>query len=273
MTASAHRAVLPPADCDVLRADACDLLAGLRDVPLIIADPPYGIGYHSNRYVGRNPHAPVAGDWNVNIGQFIAAATAALKDGGALYLFSRWDALAKWMPYIVPPMKAKTCIVWAKDNWSAGDLRGCYGNQWEAILFAVKGRHLLRSRRWSNVWTIPRVPASRLLNPTEKPVALLERIVAASSDPGDLVADPFCGSGSTGVAAVALGRRFLLGDIDPAQVRLARMRLGLGIESVADHAERPATTAGVLATCPECNGHGLVPGPLEPLPTNRESAL
>ena len=61
--------------------------------------------------------------------------------------------------------------------------------------------------------------------PTQKPVRLLERIVAASSRPGDLVLDPYAGSGTTGVAAARLGRRWLLVDRNPAAVEIARARL------------------------------------------------
>ena len=61
--------------------------------------------------------------------------------------------------------------------------------------------------------------------PTQKPVALLERIVAASSDPDDLVLDPMCGSGVTLVAAKRLGRRYLGVDINSDAVRIAEGRL------------------------------------------------
>ena len=61
--------------------------------------------------------------------------------------------------------------------------------------------------------------------PTQKPVKLLERIVSASSDPGDLVVDPFCGSGTALVAAKKLGRRYIGVDVNPAAVRTARVRL------------------------------------------------
>jgi site-specific DNA-methyltransferase (adenine-specific) len=61
--------------------------------------------------------------------------------------------------------------------------------------------------------------------PTQKPVKLLERIVRASSDPGDLVADFFGGSGTTGVAAKRLGRRFILVDESPVAVQIAGRRL------------------------------------------------
>ena len=61
--------------------------------------------------------------------------------------------------------------------------------------------------------------------PTQKPLALLERIVAASSNPGDMVFDPFCGSGTALVAARRLGRRCAGCDISPDAIAVARSRL------------------------------------------------
>ncbi len=78
------------------------------------------------------------------------------------------------------------------------------------------------------VWPLP-TPAAREKvhgrHPTQKPLALLQRVVAASTTPGDLVLDPFCGSGTTGVAAVSQGCRFLGVEMDPQYVALAAKRL------------------------------------------------
>ncbi len=78
------------------------------------------------------------------------------------------------------------------------------------------------------VWALP-TPAAREKehgrHPTQKPLALLERVVAASTAGGDLVLDPFCGSGTTGVAARAAGCRFLGVEQDPTYVALAARRL------------------------------------------------
>jgi site-specific DNA-methyltransferase (adenine-specific) len=91
----------------------------------------------------------------------------------------------------------------------------------------------------TDVWDLPflaTVSKERVGWPTQKPLALLERIVRAASDPGDLVADFFCGSGTTLVAAARLGRRWLGCDVSSTAVRLARKRL--------------ASVAGVRAACP-----------------------
>lgn len=61
-------------------------------------------------------------------------------------------------------------------------------------------------------------------HPTQKPVELLDRIVRCSTNEGDLVLDPFCGSGTTGVAAIALGRRFIGVDLEEEYLELAKSR-------------------------------------------------
>ena len=85
-----------------------------------------------------------------------------------------------------------------------------------------------RGKLPTDVWWMTIVPpgsAERTGYPTQKPVRLLERIVAASSRPGELVLDPYAGSGTTGVAAARLGRRWLLVDRNPVAVEIARARL------------------------------------------------
>ena len=174
-----------------------------------------------------------------------------------MYLFSRWDVYPLWLPAITTSgLTLKTKIVWLKNNWSAGDLRGCFGNQYEEMLFIVKGRHKIRGRRWSNVWRFDRIPASKMLHPTQKPESLLQRAIEASSDSGDLVVDPFAGSGSTGVAARQAGRSFLLGDIDPKMINIARARLGFPLLS---DVERHTSQAKYLLDYPNPVDWGIHP--------------
>ena len=85
-----------------------------------------------------------------------------------------------------------------------------------------------RGKLPTDTWWMTIVPTNsreRTGYPTQKPVKLLERIVRASSSPGDLVADFFCGSGTTGVAAKRLGRRFLLTDSNPEAIAITESRL------------------------------------------------
>lgn len=87
-----------------------------------------------------------------------------------------------------------------------------------------------RGKLPTDTWWLTIVPTrgrERTGYPTQKPLALLDRIVRASSREGDLVADFFCGSGTTGVAAQALGRRYLLVDDNPEAIAITRRRLEL----------------------------------------------
>ncbi len=89
---------------------------------------------------------------------------------------------------------------------------------------------LCRERRVDALWTdVPPLrhasSSERTGYPTQKPVALLERIVACASPPGGLVVDAFAGSGTTGVAAARLGRRTVLGDVSPVAIATCRARL------------------------------------------------
>lgn len=80
----------------------------------------------------------------------------------------------------------------------------------------------------SDVWEIPFLnpkAKERTGYPTQKPIELLERIIKISTDEGDIVLDPFCGSGTTLVAAKLLGRRYLGIDINPSAINLCKNRL------------------------------------------------
>ena len=85
----------------------------------------------------------------------------------------------------------------------------------------------------TDVWwhtIVPTSGAEKTGYPTQKPVALAQRIIAASSNPGDLVLDPFAGSGTVGDAAATLGRRFVLIDENNAAIECMRRRLPPGTE-------------------------------------------
>lgn len=199
-------------------------------VPLIITDPPYGIAYHSNHHKDKNPHAPVTNDWNFQIGPFFAALSRVLKDGGAAYVFSRWDVYPLWFPAIAGTgLKLSNVIVWVKDNHSAGDLNGNFGNKYEVILFLTKGRHQRSGKRLTNVWECPRVPHTKSVHPTEKPVDLYRRAMEFSSVEGDVVVDPCCESGPVGAAARECGRQFYGFDVDPKMVAVSQKRCGLDV--------------------------------------------
>jgi len=79
--------------------------------------------------------------------------------------------------------------------------------------------------RLDDVWDIGRVPPVKQLYPTQKPQALLERIIETSSNEGQVVLDPFCGSGTTIIAAQKLNRRWLGIDNTELAIRVVQQRL------------------------------------------------
>jgi DNA modification methylase len=88
--------------------------------------------------------------------------------------------------------------------------------------------YLKGGKPFDSVWDIPSLaPTARERTgyPTQKPLALLERVIAATTDPGALVIDPFVGSGTTAVAAQRLGRRFVAGDCSPGAIAVTCGRL------------------------------------------------
>lgn len=104
---------------------------------------------------------------------------------------------------------------------------------------------------WTDIPPINSRAAERLGYPTQKPIALLERIIAASTNEGDLVLDPFCGCGTTVDAAQKLGRRWVGIDITYIAIDLIEKRLrhtyGEGIREVYDVRGIPADTAAAQA--------------------------
>jgi site-specific DNA-methyltransferase (adenine-specific) len=86
----------------------------------------------------------------------------------------------------------------------------------------------------SSVWRIPAVPGREKLHgyhPTQKPLRLVRRAILASTREGDLIFDPFCGSGTTGVAAKELGRFFVSAEMDRDFAGLAARRIGSAVRA------------------------------------------
>lgn len=93
-------------------------------------------------------------------------------------------------------------------------------DEWTPMIDPVGNGRQLNHRGWEDVLFAARVSGY----PTQKPVSLIRRLIANSSDRGDVVFDPFAGSGSTGVAATMENRRVLMGDVSPASEEYIRAR-------------------------------------------------
>ncbi|KKK96175.1 hypothetical protein LCGC14_2665380 [marine sediment metagenome] len=211
--------------------EALDVLERLPDecIDLIATDPPYGISYKTSH---RSPDSTCAreirGDTIEEVLPTVKEVARVLKPLGALYWFTRFDVYPVWREEIARYLDVKTPLVWDKGNWSMGDLEGDYGNRTELVIYATKGRHILRGRRDHNLLAFMR-PGSNRLHPHQKSQRLLEFLISKSSDIGDLVFDPFCGSGTTLIAAVKLYRKYLGVDVAPEYTEMSQRRIAKAV--------------------------------------------
>lgn len=213
---------------------ACrDAVAFLRELPdasvdLIVTDPPYE-SLEKHRRIGtttRLKHSKASSnDWfpifpNARFGELFGEAHRVLKRHRHLYLFCD----AETMFVARPEGEAAGFRFWKPIVWDkvAIGMGYHYRSRYELVLFFEKGRRKLNDLSVPDIVTARRVHRGY---PTEKPVALSEVLIGQSTQPDELVVDPFMGSGSTGVAALGLGRRFAGNDLSPGAVELARGRL------------------------------------------------
>lgn len=175
-------------------------------VSALITDPPYGIDYRSNSRKATEKFDRIASDKAIDAGWFMDA-WRTVRDGGAAYVATRWDVFPQWVDAMRGQAECRNVIVWSKGGGGMGDLAGDFSPEHKFLMYLPKGRHVLRGKRTSNVWTIPKDPPGSYEHPTQKPVSLLSRAISKSTDHGDLVLDPFAGSGSTLRAAKDAGRR------------------------------------------------------------------
>jgi site-specific DNA-methyltransferase (adenine-specific) len=113
-------------------------------------------------------------------------------------------------------------LVWDKIHMGMGYH---YRATYEFILFFEKGKRKLNSLGIPDILRHKRIHKGF---PAEKPQSLLEVLISQSSFEGDTVADPFCGSGTTGLAALKLGRDFIGNDLDPVLAEVTRVSLSQG---------------------------------------------
>ena len=201
--------------------DCMEILPTLPKCDAVVTDPPYGIGYVSAWRI-QGPTEMLPNDHKAPVESVLLMADL-LADGGALYLATRYDVAAQWNDAVIAAgLTMKTPIFWDKMNHTSGDLEGDYGGQVEIFIFAHKGRHKL-NERMANLWRHSK--ESSLDHPTPKPVGLMERMIANSTARGNLVLDGFMGSGTTGVACMNLGRKFIGIEIEQKYFDIACKRI------------------------------------------------
>lgn len=197
-----------------------DCLERMKEMPngsvdMVLTDPPYGMDFQSNRRVVQQKFAKIANDKNLDwVDCFIDECHRVMTDISAIYFFCSWHNIDYFKQAIERKFKIKNMIVWVKNNHGSGDLKGGYAPQHEIVFYASKGRVLNRGKRLPDVIYADKIPSSKLVHPTEKNISMLEVFVKQHTDAGMTILDPFMGSGTTGVAAMNLGRKFVGIEMD-----------------------------------------------------------
>jgi site-specific DNA-methyltransferase (adenine-specific) len=192
-------------------------------VDCIITDPAYE-SLEKHRAVGTTTR--LTKEWfdifpNSRFADFFRSCHRALRKDSHLYFMCDAETMFVAKPIAeAAGFKFHKPIVWDKVSIGMGYH---YRARYEFVLFFEKGKRRLNDLSIPDILTAKRV---RGAYPTEKPVELLEVLVRQSTSPGELVVDPFAGSGATGDAAIKNGRDFLGADISDRAVMLANQRIG-----------------------------------------------
>lgn len=234
----------------------------VESINLVFADPPYNLSGNGLKWIGNRTGGDwymVNEDWDKMpvedytkfTHDWISACKTTLIPSGSIYVSCTYHNLAEVMAAMkFNSLKINNVIVWQKTNAMPNMTKRLFTHSTEFIVWGVKGKNwtfnyeelkLINSERQKDgslkqmrdVWRIPLVQGKerlrgqdgRALHPSQKPEELLRRILVASSNPGDIVLDPFLGSGTTAVVAQKLGRNWIGIERDEKYRRFAQNRI------------------------------------------------
>ena len=239
-----------------------DVLEQLNNIPdetvdLIFIDPPYNIGKMFSTLKDSWKSDKEYLNWCYS---WIDICIRKLKSNGSMYIMTSTQFMPYFDLYIRKQLHILSRIVWEYDS-SGAEAKKYYGSLYEPILYCVKDKNnytfnsndiLVEAKTGSqrklidyrkpiptpyntekvpgNVWHFNRVRfrMSEYENhPTQKPIALLDRIIKASSNVGDLILDPFAGTFTTSFVAQNLGRKSIGIEIAADYVKIGLRRLGI----------------------------------------------
>jgi site-specific DNA-methyltransferase (adenine-specific) len=247
----------------IIKGNSLDILAGEipdNSIDLIFVDPPYNIGKNFSGLKDKWATDEEYLNWCY---QWIDLCIKKLKPNGSMYVMTSTQFMPYFDIYIQKRLSILSRLVWYYDS-SGVQAKKYYGSMYEPVLFCVKDsndytfnaqdilveaktgakRKLIDYRKNppqvyssekvpGNVWEFARV-RYRMdeyeNHPTQKPVALLERIIKASSNVGDTVLDPFSGTFTTSFVAQQLGRKSIGIELQEEYVKIGLRRLQLADE-------------------------------------------
>ena len=204
----------------------------------IITDPPYNISRDNNfKTMGRAGIDFGEWDKDFDLTGWIKYCEPLLKKGGNIVIFNGW----KNMTYISNALEdngfeVKDLIRWKKTNAMPRNRDRRFITDYEVAAWAVKKGGKWTFNRLSDTYEIPEIlggltPKSEKVNgghPTQKPIYVMKWLLERLTNEGDLILDPFMGSGSTGVACLNTNRNFIGIELDEKYFNIAQERINKG---------------------------------------------
>lgn len=228
---------------EVIHGDCRKILSTMtwtQPINCLLTDPPYGVDFQStygkNEEDRENYQRKIADDHGVEAAIESFDATMKLiipemADECEIYVFSGWQVSPDWHRYLetlsAHGVELRQLLIWDKGYPGIGDVKYNWGCGHEFIYYLKKGKRKVPYRR-SGIIAVDKVRPGTNVHPTQKPTGLLKILIEYSTNEGDLVFDPYAGSGSTVVAAQELGRTGLGIEIEEDYAKTAAKRLSQG---------------------------------------------
>lgn len=215
---------------DSTKPETYAALLGNEKAAMIWTDPPYNVNYEGKTdqkmKIKNDKMSPE--DFRIFIDSAFACILGVTATGGSMYICSGWSSYPQFLDSMMKNgFRHSGVIIWVKNNATFGFSDYKYKHEWiakakkadaktaEAIIYGwKKGTHTFFGENEFDVWEMPRRTSNRN-HPTEKPDWLIMRALRNSSKRGDIVMDPFGGSGSLMAAAEKTGRRAFMVELDP----------------------------------------------------------
>ncbi len=224
----------------ILRADSRDVIKQIPDssIDFILTDPPYNLGQHSTGNIplpGRSAINNNVAEWDLI--DFVPEEWAnefirILKPTGNLFIFTSYNQLGRWYNSLDHKFDTTNFMIWHKTNPAPKIFKAGFLNSCEMIFTCWNRKHtwnFISQSEMHNFIESPICMKPERLNkpkhPTQKPVAVLKKLIEIASNENDIIFDPFMGVGSTGVAALTLNRRFIGVEIDKTYYEAAKQRI------------------------------------------------
>jgi len=202
----------------IYNADCREILPDLPMVDLVLTDPSYGVNFKKSG----EPY--MAGD-SVNLMPLILPMLyKLLKIEGALFIFSSVSHLKDFLFSFETYFKMHNIIIWDKVNPVYPHSKAHFQMQYEPIIYGSRGLHYIQAKRPSDIIKCPIVRGKKRLHPTQKPVEVLIELLKPSLATGQLILDPFLGSGTTALAAIETKNKSIGIEIEEKYCEIAAKR-------------------------------------------------